>query len=153
LLLSSSRWYILPVFKRLIATWKFWQADRIARSMTRAIRVYLLRVTDENGKLNPLVPDDDFVITYIYGMTLANLIWLGKEKDFWIPALTLQQVFERLFGRGRELAERCFSLVEQHDDDYEDASKMGFSEARKMIESQGKHIAIGLIEHLKLYND
>jgi hypothetical protein len=43
--------------------------------------------------------------------------------------------------------------VEQHDDDYEDAFKMGFSEARKMIESQGKHIAIGLIEHLKLYND
>jgi hypothetical protein len=141
------------MLKRLIAAGKIWKADRIAQSIVRPIRVCLLRVTDETGQLNPLVSEDNFVLSYIYGMTACYMEALGKKEDTWICAYAVQQTFEHLFGRGRELAERCLELANRNDEDHKYAVQLGYSETRKAIDAKGVSLLSGLMEHLKLYNN
>jgi hypothetical protein len=138
------------VLKYLIGAWKLRQANRIARSLVKPVRVCLVAVTDENGELDPDISDDDFVLTYIFGMVLGSLESIGKDRDAWVAALTLRQTFEYLFGHGQQLAEWCAALAKRDDEDFKYAMHLGYSDVQRFSRS-GSGRATGLMEHLKLY--
>lgn len=140
------------MFNRLIGAWKSRQANRIAGRLEKSLRVCLVSVADEEGELNSDISDDDFVLAYIFGMVLANLESIGKEKDTSVAALALRQTFENLFGRGQKLAELCAALAKRDDEDFKYAAHLGYSDARKFSPSRSG-TPTGLIEHLKFYRE
>ena len=111
-----------------------------------------MSVTDEDGELNSDISDDDFVLAYIFGMVLASLESIGKEKDTWVAALALRQTFENLFGQGQKLAELCAALAKRDDEDFKHAAHLGYSDVRKFLPSSSG-TPTGLIEHLRFYRE
>jgi hypothetical protein len=140
------------LFNRLIGAWKLRQANRIAGRLEKSLRVCLVSVTDEDGELNSNISDDDFVLAYIFGMVLASLESIGKEKDARFAALALRQTFENLFGQGQKLAELCAALAKRDDEDFKHAAHLGYSDVRKFL-PRSSGTATGLVEHLKLYRE
>ncbi len=140
------------MFNRLIGAWKLRQANRIAGRLEKSLRVCLVSVTDEDGELKSDISDDDFVLAYIFGMVLASLESIGKEKDARFAALALRQTFENLFGQGQKLAELCAALAKRDDEDFKHAVHLGYSDVQKFLPSSSG-TPTGLIEHLKFYRE
>ena len=64
----------------LVRKWKLRQAERIARPLVLTLRDCLENVRDEEGELSDDIRDDEFVLTYIYGMVAGSLERVGRGK-------------------------------------------------------------------------
>jgi hypothetical protein len=137
------------VLTRLVRKWKLRQAERIARPLVLTLRDCLENIRDEEGELSDDIRDDEFVLTYIYGMVVGSLERVGKENDGLLAALTLRQTFEYLFGDGQRRAELCAALAKCCDGDFKHAAKLGYSDVQK--HAVGSEMPTALIEHLRSY--
>lgn len=134
----------------LVLKWKLRQADRIAKPLVLTLHDCIENLRDEKGKLSDEIKDDEFVLTYIYGMVTGRLERVGKEKDALVAALALRQTFEYLFGEGQRRAELCAGLAKCHDGDFQYAAKLGYSDVQRY--ALGWEIPVGLINHLRAYD-
>jgi hypothetical protein len=139
----------MSLLTRLVRAWKLRQAERIARPLVLTLRDCLENIRDEEGELSDDIQDDEFVLTYIYGMVVASLERVGKEKDSLVAAFALRQTLECLFGQGQKRAELCAQLAKCHDGDFQHAARLGYSDVRRY--ASGSEIPVGLIEHLRSY--
>ncbi len=134
---------------RLVRKWKLRQTEKIARPLVLTLRDCMENIRDEKGELSDDVQDDEFVLTYIYGMVAGRLERVGKEKDGLVAALALRQTFEYLFGDGQRRAEICTGLAKCHDGDFQHAAKLGYSDVQGC--AAGSEVPVGLIDHLRTY--
>ena len=95
------------------------------------------------------IRDDEFVLTYIYGMVAGRLERIGKEKDGLVAALALRQTFEYLFGEGQRRAELCAGLAKCCHGDFQHAAKLGYVDVQSY--AVGSEVPVGLIDHLRSY--
>lgn len=115
-----------------------------------SLRDCLENIRDEEGELGDDIRDDEFVLTYIYGMVAGTLERAGKENDGLVAALTLRQTLEYLFGEGQRRAELCAGLAKCHDGYFQHAAKLGYSDVQRC--AVGADTPIGLIDHLRSYS-
>jgi hypothetical protein len=136
----------------LVRRWKLRQAKRIAKPLVLTVRDCLHSISDEKGELRSRdIRDDEFVLTYVYGMVVGGLERVGKQRDHVLAALALRQTFEYLFGEGQRRAELCTGLAKCHSGDFQHAARLGYSDTRKY--APGSEIPVGLIDHLRSYED
>jgi hypothetical protein len=138
------------VFKNLVRAWKNRQADRIAQSLVPPLRKCVEQFVDEDGEMVSDIRDDDFVLTYIFGVVMGRLEASGKQADVEFAAAVLRQTLEHLFGQGQERAELCATLARIGDEDFKHAAGQGYADVREFMRSKQGY-PTGLIEHLRVY--
>jgi hypothetical protein len=140
------------VFKNLVRAWKNRRADRIAQSLVPPLRKCVEQFVDEDGEMVSDIRDDDFVLTYIFGVVMGRLeaSGSGRKVDVEFAAAVLRQTLEHLFGQGQERAELCATLARIGDEDFKHAASLGYADVREFMRSKQGY-PTGLIEHLRVY--
>ena len=136
------------MFGRLKSAKKLWSANKLGGQIGHLLASSLYFARDANGKLDPRMQNDEFVLSYIWGV-IALSVEANGVNDQEESGYVIRQVFEHLFpGSGRVVAELCVLRASQKDKDFLQGMQLGVSEMDQVLNSGGEKIFKGLLDHV-----
>jgi hypothetical protein len=124
-------------------------AIRIAEAALKCLSpVFFVADCAPEGKLKMGIKEDEFVISYVYGVVIF-FVDLMQVADDETKGYVLLEVYDRLFpGHGRAIVSLCDARAMERADAFIAGMKTGFGEMSRVAESEGASGLPGLLDYL-----